>query len=236
MKLQNLLPGSFLSYNRNMKKKTLRLIITIAAIAIFLVLVYFVIGRPMIAFLGDAEKFQAYLDEKGIAALLVFGAFVAVQTLSTCIPGLPFYLAAGYVLGGVKGALLCDAFATAGNTIAFLIGKRFGRNFLTSLFPEDKLKKVEEIIDMGNPTLIHVLFMLLPLPKDTYAWLGFYSGENLIKWILITFIARFPHIFIYTFGGEKLVSNQYGVLLVGVAIAAVVYLGVAIVLKQKRDK
>lgn len=219
-----------------MKKNTLRLCITIALICIFLILVYFVIGRPMISFLGDADKFQAYLDEKGIAALLVFGLFVTVQTLSTCIPGLPFYLAAGFVIGGVKGALLCDAFATVGNTIAFLIGKRFGRNFLVSLFSEDKLRKVEEIVEMGNPTLIHVLFMLLPLPKDTYAWLGFYSGENLLKWILITFIARFPHIFIYTYGGEKLVSNQYGILIAGAAIAIIVYLCVAVALKKKREE
>ena len=26
-----------------------------------------------------------------------------------------------------------------------------------------------------------VLFMLLPLPKDTYAWLGYYSKENLLQ-------------------------------------------------------
>jgi uncharacterized membrane protein YdjX (TVP38/TMEM64 family) len=161
--------------------------------------------------------------------------FVTIQTLSTCIPGLPFYLAAGYVMGGVKGALLCDLFATVGNTIAFLIGKRYGRSFLCFLFPEDKLVKVEEIIDRGNPTLIHILFMLLPLPKDTYAWLGYYSGENLIKWIIITFVARFPHIFIYTFGGEMILADQYGVIIAGAVFAIIVYSIVAVFLKKKHQ-
>ena len=78
--------------------------------------------------------------------------------------------------------------------------------------------------------------MLLPLPKDTYAWLGYYSREPLIKWIIITFVARFPHIFIYTFGGEKLLSDQYGVIIAGAAIAAVVYLFVVVYLKRKRRK
>ena len=219
-----------------MKRNTARTIVTIVIIGLFLVLVYFLIGRPMVAYLGDAGKLQAYIDDKGAAALIVFGLFITVQTLSTCIPGLPFYLAAGYVLGGVKGALLCDLFATIGNTIAFLIGRRSGRDFLCFLFPEDKLKKVEEIADNGNPTFIHVLFMLLPLPKDTYAWLGYYSREPLIKWIIITFVARFPHIFIYTFGGEKLLSNQYGVIIAGAAIAAVVYLFAVVYLKRKRRK
>lgn len=217
-----------------MKRGALRTILTLALVSLFLLLVYLIIGRPMISFLGDKDNLQAYIDEKGILAYLVFGLFVTIQTLSTCIPGLPFYLAAGLVLGGVKGALLCDLFATIGNTIAFFIGRKYGRNFLCFLFPEDKLIKVEEMIDQGNPTLLHILFMLLPLPKDTYAWLGYYSGENLAKWIIITFVARFPHIFLYTFGGELLVSNQYGILIAGAVFATVVYLGVVIYLRRKQ--
>ena len=191
-----------------MKKSVYRTVITITFIGLFLLLVYLIIGRPMISFLGDAGKLQAYIDDKGILAYLVFGVFVTIQTLSTCIPGLPFYLAAGLVLGGIKGALLCDLFATIGNTIAFIIGRRHGRNFLCFLFPEDKLINVEEMIDQGNPIVLHILFMLLPLPKDTYAWLGYYSGENLAKWLLITFVARFPHIFLYTFGGGIICSDH----------------------------
>jgi uncharacterized membrane protein YdjX (TVP38/TMEM64 family) len=215
------------------EKRTLRTIITLALVAVFMALVYFLIGRPMVAYLGDPYKLQDYIAEKGIIAYLVFGLFVTVQTLSTCIPGLPFYLAAGYVLGGFKGALLCDLFATIGNTIAFLIGKRHGRNFLCFLFPEEKLEKVEELVDKGNPRFIHVLFMLLPLPKDTYAWLGYYSGENVLTWILITFVARFPHIFIYTYGGEMLITNQYGVIIAGATFAVVVYIFVAKYLKKR---
>jgi uncharacterized membrane protein YdjX (TVP38/TMEM64 family) len=216
-----------------MKRNVLRTIISLALIGTFLVLVYFIIGRPMVEYLGDSQKLQAYVDEKGAEAFLIFGLFITIQTLSTCIPGLPFYLAAGYVLGGVKGALLCDLFATIGNTIAFLIGRQFGRKFLCFLFPEDKLVKIEDMIGKGNPILIHIMFMLLPLPKDTYAWLGYYSKENLPIWFLITFIARFPHIFIYTFGGEMMVSNQYGIIIAGAVIAIIVYVFVVIFLKKR---
>lgn len=217
-----------------MKKGALRTTLTLALVAVFLAALYFLVGKPMIKFVGDPQKLSEFVKSQGILAYLVFGLFVFVQTMSTCIPGLPFYLAAGYLLGGVKGALLCDAFATLGNTAAFLIGRKYGRSFLCYLFPENKLKQVEELVEEGNPTFIHILFMFLPLPKDTYAWLGYYSEESLLKWVIITFIARFPHIFLYTYGGEKLMSNQYGLLIAGGIFAVILYAFVIVFLKKKK--
>ncbi|MBQ6407533.1 MAG: TVP38/TMEM64 family protein [Butyrivibrio sp.] len=218
-----------------MKKGVLRTVITLLLVAVFMAALYFFVGKPMIKFVGNPTELDAFVKEKGLLGFIVFGLFVFVQTMSSCIPGLPFYLASGYLLGGFKGALLCDFFATLGNTVAFLLGKKFGRSFLCYLFPEDKLKKVEEIVDKGNPKLIHILFMLFPLPKDTYAWLGYYSEETLPVWMIITFIARFPHIFLYTFGGEKLLSNQYGIIIGGGVFATVLYAGMLIVLKKMKD-
>jgi uncharacterized membrane protein YdjX (TVP38/TMEM64 family) len=54
-----------------------------------------------------------------------------------------------------------------------------------------------------------------------------------IQWILITFVARFPHIFIYTFGAEKMLENQYSYIAAGAIIAVVVYLAVAMLIKKK---
>lgn len=219
-----------------MKKGVLRTVLTLLLVAAFLAALYFLVGKPMINLVGDPEKLNEFVESRGTLGLIIFGLFVFVQTMSTCIPGLPFYLASGYLLGGFKGALLCDFFATLGNTAAFLLGKKFGRSFLCYLFPEDKLRKVEEIIEKGNPKLIHILFMLFPLPKDTYAWLGYYSEESLPLWLIITFIARFPHIFLYTFGGEKLMSNSYGVLIAGGAFAVILYAVVLVILKKMKKK
>ncbi|MCR5102762.1 MAG: VTT domain-containing protein [Butyrivibrio sp.] len=215
-----------------MKKSFLRTSLVLFFMIIFFLLVYFFIGRPLISFVGDPDALQKYIEEKGILGYLVFGIFVIIQTASNCIPGLPFYLAAGYLVGGLKGAIICDFFATIGNCIAFIIGRKYGRNFLTYLFPEDKLEYVESIIQKGNPKLIHIIFMFLPLPKDTYAWLGYYSGENLAEWFIITFIARFPSIILYTYGGEKIMSNQYAILIIGGIFAALVYVVAAVYVKK----
>ena len=215
-------------------KENKRRILIVCFVVFFLLGIYILIGKPMIAFVGDVDGFQNYVKSRGIYGLLVFGFFVFLQTLSTCIPGLPFYLAAGVALGGIKGAIICDIFATMGNSVAFLLGKKYGRDFLLSLFPKSKLEQVENLVLSKKPILVHILFMLLPLPKDTYAWLGFYSKENLIQWILITFVARFPHIFIYTLGAEKMLESQYSYIVAGGIIAIVVYLFVAMLINNKR--
>ena len=213
----------------------LRKIIVVGFLVLFLLGIYFFVGKPMIAFVGDLEAFQDYVEQKGIMGICVLGIFIFLQTVSNCIPGLPFYLAAGFVFGGLKGALLCDLFAMLGNTAAFLIGRKFGRSFLLFLFPEKKLEHVEELILNKKPVLVHFLFMFLPLPKDTYAWLGFYSRENVVEWMIITFIARFPHIFIYTYGAEKMLDNQYGYIVAGAVIATLVYLVMAVYLKRQKN-
>ncbi len=216
-------------------KKYLRPALMIAFIAAFLAAVYFFIGRPMIRLVGDPQALSEYIDNYGIKGFIIFAGLVTVQTMSTCIPGTPFYLASGYVMGGVKAALLCDLAATIGNTIAFLLGRKFGDRLLKFMFSEEKIASINAYIKKGNPKLIHIMFMLLPLPKDTYAWFGYYSEENLITFMIITFIARFPHIFLYTFGGSMLVEKQYGVLIIGATFAVLLYAGLTIYLKKKKS-
>ena len=61
-----------------MKRNVLRTIISLALIGTFLVLVYFIIGRPMVEYLGDSQKLLAFVDEKGTEAFLIFGLFINV--------------------------------------------------------------------------------------------------------------------------------------------------------------
>ena len=88
------------STNKSQQNNKRRILI-VCFVAFFLLGIYFLIGKPMIAFVDDADGFQEYVKNRGIFGLLVFGFFVFLQTLSNCIPGLPFYLAAGAAFGGI---------------------------------------------------------------------------------------------------------------------------------------
>lgn len=217
-----------------MSKTTIKRIAFALFLIIFLIAVYFFIGQPILTFVNDTDSLQEFIASKGVWGWGVFCFLIIVQTLSTCIPGTPFYLAAGFILGGLKGALVCDLGATIGNSIAFIIGRRLGCKPLYFMFSEERIKKIEDRIIAKNPVFIHFLFMLLPLPKDTYAWIGFYSKESLPVWIILTYVFRFPHIFVYTFGGELLMEKNYAILIAGAAFAILVYLGLMLYLKKKK--
>ncbi len=217
-----------------MSKTTIKRIAIASFIIVFLVAVYFCIGQPLLAFVNDRDSFHEFIASRGAMGWAIFCLLIVVQTMSTCIPGTPFYLAAGLILGGFKGALICDLGATIGNTIAFAIGRRLGTKPLYFMFSEDKIKKIEDRIIAKNPVLIHFLFMLLPLPKDTYAWIGFYSKESLPTWFLLTYIFRFPHIFVYTFSGELLMEKNYVFLIAGATFAVLVYAVLMVYLKKKK--
>ena len=217
-----------------MPKTTIKRIAFALFLIIFLIAVYFFVGQPILTFVNDTDSLKEFIASRGVWGWTVFCFLIIVQTMSTCIPGTPFYLAAGFILGGLKGALVCDIGATIGNSIAFIIGRRLGSKPLYFMFSEEKIKKIEDRIIAKNPVFIHFLFMLLPLPKDTYAWIGFYSKESLPVWIILTYIFRFPHIFVYTFGGELLMEKNYAILIAGAAFAILVYFGLMLHLKKKK--
>ena len=217
-----------------MPKTTIKRIAFALFLIIFLIAVYFFIGQPILTFVNDTDSLKEFIASRGVWGWTVFCFLIIVQTMSTCIPGTPFYLAAGFILGGLKGALICDLGATIGNSIAFIIGRRLGSKPLYFMFSEERIKKIEDRIIAKNPVFIHFLFMLLPLPKDTYAWIGFYSKESLPVWIILTYVFRFPHIFVYTFGGELLMEKNYAILIAGAAFAILVYLGLMLHLKKEK--
>jgi uncharacterized membrane protein YdjX (TVP38/TMEM64 family) len=73
------------STNKSQKNNKQRILI-VCFVVFFLLGIYFLIGKPMIAFVGDADGFQEYVKSRGIFGLLVFGFFVFLQTISNCIP------------------------------------------------------------------------------------------------------------------------------------------------------
>ena len=84
--------------------------LTIAGFIIFLAvmgLVTWFVGRPLISFAKEPEKFREWVNGFGVWGKLIFVGLIVLQIIVAFIPGEPFEIVAGYAFGTFWGTLLC---------------------------------------------------------------------------------------------------------------------------------
>ena len=84
-------------------------IATVIGLVVFMGLLCWFVGRPMIRFVSEPEKFRLWVDEHGIWGRLAFIGMVIFQIIVAIIPGEPLEIGAGYAFGAVEGTILCGA-------------------------------------------------------------------------------------------------------------------------------
>ena len=89
-------------------------IATIIGLVVFMGLLCWFVGRPMIRFVSEPEKFRLWVDEHGIWGRLAFIGMVILQIIVAIIPGEPLEIGAGYAFGAVEGTILCLTGAVLG--------------------------------------------------------------------------------------------------------------------------
>ena len=85
-------------------------IIAAASIAVFVLLtlaITWFVGRPLIEYLREPEKFRAWVDGAGVMGRVYFLGIQILQVVVAIIPGEPVEIGAGYAFGAVEGTLLC---------------------------------------------------------------------------------------------------------------------------------
>ena len=147
----------------NRKKLSARqmtqLILAILAVIFICTLGYY-IGRPLVQFVSEPEKFQIWVDEKGILGVLAFMGMVILQVLLAIIPGGPFEIGAGYAFGVIKGTLICDIAMTVASVAIFLFVKKFGIRFVELFVSREKIESVHILrSSRRSESIIFLLFL-----------------------------------------------------------------------------
>ncbi len=137
----------------------------------------------------SVETLQAYMKDFGIAAPLVLTLFQAIQVV---IPVLPGYLgcAAGAVAFGSMSGFWCNYIGiSAGSIIAYFLARKYGKNLVLSLFPENQYRKWSGRVEKSKSYgLFLFVATLLPLFPDDF--LCYFSGlmkmnSRKFIWIII---------------------------------------------------
>ena len=167
-------------------------------------------GRPLIRFVREPERFQAWVDAQGVRAPLLFVGMVVLQIVVAIIPGEPLEIAAGYAFGALEGTLLCLIGALVGRVAVFLLVRRFGVRAVEVFFPLEKLQSLRFLQNEKKLTFwVFFLFFLPGTPKDVLCYIVGLTKLPLRSWLIISTIAPIPSIITSTIGGSALGMGRY---------------------------
>ncbi len=192
---------------------------------IFIIVISYFIGKPMVRFASDPAMFRTWVDEKGFLGVLAFMGMVIFQVLLAIIPGGPFEVCAGYAFGVWKGALLCDLATTIGSVIVFLFVRRFGMDFAELFVSREKIESVRFLKSTKkSESIIFLLFLIPGTPKDLLSYLVGLTDMKLSHWIFVTFVGRFPAIFLSALGGGAVGTKRYDIAIAATVIIILLYI------------
>lgn len=117
-----------MKYNDQMTEKTKKTIkiISFILVLVFLGIITLIIGKPMIKFVSEPEKFRLWVEDKGFLGKIAFVLMVFFQVVFALIPGEPLEIGGGYAFGAVQGTLLTVIGTVLGSITVFLLVKKMG--------------------------------------------------------------------------------------------------------------
>ena len=216
--------------NKEKKKK----IIAVCGLIIFVALMIFLavyIGRPLVKFIKEPEKFRELVNSKGLASRALFVALVAVQVVVAIIPGEPFEIAGGYAFGPVEGTLLVVAGILVGSVGVYFFSKKVGMVMLEAFFPREKIDSLKFLQNTEKVRSIMFLLFFIPgTPKDLLTYVAPFTKLKFGEFMLLAGVARLPSVITSTVGGGAMGGRKYlfaaivfGVTLLLSAVGVIIY-------------
>ena len=185
-------------------------IATVIGLVVFMGLLCWFVGRPMIRFVSEPEKFRLWVDEHGIWGRLAFIGMVIFQIIVAIIPGEPLEIGAGYAFGSVEGTILCLIGAVLGGAIVVLLVRRYGIKLVEVFFPKEKIMSLRFMQDSRRlELLVFIVFMIPGTPKDLLCYAVGLTNLRMRDWLWISLVARIPSIITSTIGGNALGERNY---------------------------
>lgn len=190
------------------KKKIYLFAIVVALL--FIAAVGYLVGKPMVEFVREPERFRAWVDSSGFMSRVIFVGMVVFQLVIALIPGEPLEMGAGYAFGAVEGTILCIIGCVIGSALVFLFVRRFGVKLVEVFFPREKIRSLRFLQDSRRLNLLTFIVFFIPgTPKDLLSYFIGLTDMKLGTWLFITAVARIPSIVTSTVTGDALGLKDY---------------------------
>ncbi len=192
------------------KHKKLWAVIMFALFLLFCGAVTWFVGRPIVNFVSEPEKFRAWVQGHGLFGEIAFIGMMFFQVVIAFVPGEPFEIGAGYAFGAVKGTVLCEIGITLGSMLVLLLVRRFGIKFVEIFFSREKINSLTFLKNKKKRDIITFLVFFLPgTPKDLLTYFVGLTDIKLSHFVLLTSVARLPSVITSAVGGNALGGKDY---------------------------
>ncbi len=217
-----------------MKKRTIKLVLLIAFIAVALLSTrYLGLGKYL-----DEQVLREWIEGFGVWGPLVYILIYSIAP-TLMLPGLPITVIGGILFGPLWGVIYVSIGSTIGATIAFLVARYMGREWVAA-FVKGRGKRWEDFEgDVERQGWKVVAFTrLIPLfPFNVLNYAFGLTSVRLSHYVAASFVFMMPAIVAYVVFSSSLldlingkVSKEF---LIGLALVIVVSL-IPIIYKKKK--
>ncbi|MCI8293414.1 MAG: TVP38/TMEM64 family protein [Hespellia sp.] len=138
------------------------------------------------------ETLQQYIAGFGLLAPFIL---VMIQAAQVILPVLPGFLgcAVGAILFGWAGGFWCNYIGiSVGSLVAFLIARKYGKDFVSRMFPGNKYEKwAAWAAESKSYTAVLLLGMILPLfPDDFFCYFTGITKMSVRKFATIIVLGK----------------------------------------------
>ncbi len=193
----------------------------LAGIALLILLILVPIGD--LVQLLDPKNIERWLQEAGSFAPVLFVLLMTTAVILSPIPGLPLTLAAGAFFGPFQGGLYSILGGVLGSSLAFLIARFLGRQFLERVLTGH----INFCVECSDKLLARVVLVsrLLPFVSfDIVSYGAGLTGMSLRRFVLATAIGMTPLTLAYTYFGSILSIDPVTTVLVGATFVALFFI------------
>ncbi len=198
-------------------------IVSFIILILFTALASYYIGKPMLEFVSEPEKFRLWVDKYGILGRLAFLGMVVLQVIIALIPGEPLEIGAGYAFGTVEGTVLCLLGNLIGGLLIFFLVRTWGIRFVELFFSREKILSTRFLQNTKRLNgVIFIVFLLPGTPKDLLTYVVGLTNIKFSTFVILTSVARLPSIITSTVSGGALGTKDYITAIIALSITCII--------------
>lgn len=196
--------------NLNFWKKVLRSLIVLGCIGGFIVAVYFIlVWTGLWDKLNSVDKLRVMILDLGFWGRITFVLLQFLQVTFIPIPSTILTIAGAIIYGPLQGALLSLSGILLGSTLAFYLGRKFGRKLVVFMVGKESCDKWVNFLSRAKYTFF--LMMLLPMfPDDVLCLVAGITNMSWAFFVVTNIITRPIGIFLTCYLGSGEIIPYYG--------------------------